>query len=99
MRQLSLFWKLYLSYLLVIVLALLMVVVGSYAVGVFRESFLTQPVVTLTPQAHLSVQSIIFGGCVLICLAAALGLFTSRRISQPLQDMRRGAERFAAGDF
>jgi len=88
-----------LSYVLVIVLALLMVVVGSYAVGVFRESFLAQPVVTLTPQAHLSVQSIIFGGCVLICLAAALGLFTSRRISQPLQDMRRGAERFAAGDF
>ena len=46
MRQLSLFWKLYLSYVLVIVLALLMVVVGSYAVGVFRESFLAQPVVT-----------------------------------------------------
>ena len=45
MRQLSLFWKLYLSYVLVIVLALLMVVVGSYAVGVFRESFLVQPVV------------------------------------------------------
>jgi two-component system phosphate regulon sensor histidine kinase PhoR len=88
-----------LSYVLVIVLALLMVVVGSYAVGVFRESFLAQPVVALTPQAHLSVQSIILGGCVLICLAAALGLFTSRRISQPLQDMRRGAERFAAGDF
>ena len=99
MHRLSLFWKLYLSYLLVIVLALSIVVVGSYAVGVFRESFLAQPVVTLTPQAHLSVQSIIFGGCVLICLAAALGLFTSRRISQPLQDMRRGAERFAAGDF
>jgi two-component system phosphate regulon sensor histidine kinase PhoR len=98
-RQLSLFWKLYLSYVLVIVVALLMVVVGSYAVGVFRESVLAPPVVALTPQAHLSVQSIIFGGCVLICLAAALGLFTSRRISQPLQDMRRGAERFAAGDF
>jgi hypothetical protein len=48
MRQLSLFWKLYLSYVLVIVLALLMVVVGSYAVGVFRESFLAQPVATLT---------------------------------------------------
>src|SRR5262245_59470875 len=88
-----------LELLLVIVLALLMVVIGSYAVGVFRESFLTQPVAALTPPAHLSVQSIIFGGCVLICLAAALGLFTSRRISQPLQDMRRGAELFAAGDF
>jgi two-component system phosphate regulon sensor histidine kinase PhoR len=98
-RQLSLFWKLYLSYVIVIVLALLIFVVGSYAVGIFRESFLAHPVVVLTPQTYLSVQSVIFGGCVLICLAAALGLFTSRRISQPLQDMRRGAERFAAGDF
>jgi len=99
MRQLSLFWKLYLSYLLVIVLALLMVVVGSYAVRVFRESLLAQPVVELTPQAYLSVQSIILGGWVLLLLAAALGWFISRRISQPLQEMRQGAERFAAGDF
>ena len=99
MRQLSLFWKLYLSYLLVIVLALLMVVVGSYAVQVVRVIFLAQPVLELDSRAHLSVQSIIFGGCVLVFLAAALGLFTSRRISQPLQEMRRGAERFAAGDF
>ncbi len=99
MRQLSLFWKLYLSYLLVVVVALLMVVVGSYAVQVFRVIFLAQPVIDLGSRAHLSVQSFIFGGCVLVLLAAALGLFTSRRISQPLQDMRRGAERFAAGDF
>jgi two-component system phosphate regulon sensor histidine kinase PhoR len=98
-RHLSLFWKLYLSYVLVIVLALLMGVVGSYAVRVFRESFLAPPVVPLPPQTSLSVQSMLFGGGVLICLAAALGLLTSRRISQPLQDMRRGAERFAAGDF
>ena len=99
MRQLSLFWKLYLSYVLVIALALLMVVVGSYAVRVFREIFLAPPVLELAPQAYLSVQSIIVGGWVLILLAAALGWFTSRRISQPLQDMGRGAERFAAGDF
>ncbi len=99
MRQLSLFWKLYLSYLLVVVVALLMVVVGSYAVQVFRVIFLAQPVIDLGSRAHLSVQSFIFGGCVLVLLAAALGLFTSRRISQPLQDMRRGAERFAAGNF
>ena len=99
MRQLSLFWKLYLSYLLIIGLALLMVVVGSYAVQVFRVLSLAQPVVDLAPQTHLSVHSILFGGCVLVLLAAALGLFTSRRISQPLQEMRRGAERFAAGDF
>jgi len=99
MRQLSLFWKLYLSYLLVIVLALLMVVVGSYAVRVFRESILAHPVMELTPQAYLSVQSIILGGWVLLLLAAALGWFISHRISQPLQEMRQGAERFAAGDF
>jgi two-component system phosphate regulon sensor histidine kinase PhoR len=99
MRQLSLFWKLYLSYLLVVVVALLMVVVGSYTVQFFRVIFLAQPVIDLGSRAYLSVQSFIFGGCVLVLLAAALGLFTSRRISQPLQEMRRGAERFAAGDF
>ena len=48
---------------LVIVLALLMVVVGSYAVGVFHEEFSRPTRVTLTPPAYLSVQSIIFGGC------------------------------------
>ena len=99
MRQLSLFWKLYVSYLLVIVLALLMVVTGSYAIRVFRESLLAHPVVELAPQAYLSVQSIILGVWVLLLLAAALGWFISRRISQPLQEMRQGAERFAAGDF
>ncbi len=54
MRQLSLFWKLYLSYLLVVVVALLMVVVGSYAVQVFRVIFLAQPVIDLGSRAHLS---------------------------------------------
>jgi two-component system phosphate regulon sensor histidine kinase PhoR len=98
-RQLSLFWKLYLSYLLVIVLALLMVVIGSYAIRIFRESLLAHSVVELAPQASLSVQSIILGGWVLLLLAAALGWFISHRISQPLQEMRQGAERFAAGDF
>jgi two-component system, OmpR family, phosphate regulon sensor histidine kinase PhoR len=76
-----------------------MVVAGSYAVQVFRVLSRAQPVVELASQTHLSVDSIIFGGCVLVLLAAALGLFTSRRISQPLQAIRLGAERFAAGDF
>ena len=89
MRQLSLFWKLYLSYLLVIILALLIVVVGSYAVRVFSVLSPAQPVGALPPQTHLSIDSIVFGGCVLVLLAAALGLFTSRRISQPLQEIRR----------
>ena len=55
MRQLSLFWKLYVSYVFVVVLALLMVVIGSYAVGGFRESVLAQSMVALMPQAHLNM--------------------------------------------
>lgn len=99
MRRLSLFWKLYLSYLLVIVLALLIVVVGSYTVQVLRAVSPEPLGVKAEAPAHLSMHSILLGGWVLLLLAAALGLFTSRRISQPLQEMRRGAERFAAGDF
>src|SRR5262249_60861727 len=76
-----------------------MVVVGSYAVRVFNVFSPAQPIGALPPQTHLSVDSIILGGCVLVLLAAALGLFTSRRISQPLQEIRLGAERFAAGWF
>jgi len=34
-----------------------------------------------------------------LLLAALLSLFVSRRISQPLERIRQGAERFAAGDF
>jgi two-component system phosphate regulon sensor histidine kinase PhoR len=99
MRDLSLFWKLYLSYLFVIVVALLIMVVGGYAVQSFGTVFFVPTMVEPTAPAAFSLESLAFGGCVLAVLAAALGLFTSRRISQPLQEMRRGAERFAAGDF
>lgn len=42
---------------------------------------------------------IIFGGLAVLLLAALLSLIVSRRISHPLESIKRGAERFAQGDF
>ena len=39
------------------------------------------------------------GGLGIILLAAGLGLILSRRLTQPLEEVRRGAERFARGDL
>ncbi len=44
-------------------------------------------------------QRIIFGGLVILLLAAVFSLIVSRRISRPLERIQRGAERFAQGDF
>ncbi|MGE3540038.1 MAG: two-component system histidine kinase PnpS [Candidatus Tectimicrobiota bacterium] len=99
MRHISLFWKLSFSYLLVSMLALLMVLIGTYAVGVFRAVFWPASAAEWGTESPLGFPSIILGGCILIVLSAAIGLFTSGRIIQPLQGMQRGAERFASGDF
>jgi two-component system phosphate regulon sensor histidine kinase PhoR len=42
---------------------------------------------------------IVLGGLVVLLLAAILSLLVSRRISRPLERIKRGAERFAQGDF
>ena len=42
---------------------------------------------------------IIFGGLSVLLLAALFSLFISRRISSPLERIKRGAEHFAQGDF
>ncbi len=99
MRDLSLFWKLYLSYVCAIVLALGILVVGGYVVQHFGAAFLGSTTTESVASPSLSFQSLALGGGVLAVLAAGLGLFTSRRLSLPLQGMQRGAERFAAGDF
>ena len=39
------------------------------------------------------------GGLVIVLLLAALSLFIAQRISRPLEDLKRGARRFAAGDL
>ncbi len=42
---------------------------------------------------------IVLGGLVVLLFAAILSLLVSRRISRPLERIKRGAERFAQGDF
>lgn len=42
---------------------------------------------------------ILFGGLVVLLLAALMSLIVSRQISRPLERIKRGAARFAQGDF
>jgi two-component system phosphate regulon sensor histidine kinase PhoR len=42
---------------------------------------------------------IAFAGLCLIILAAIASLYVARRISQPIEEMKRGAQRFADGNF
>jgi len=75
------------------------------AVPVSREGRVVGVVRTALPltdmeQVFQGVQKQIVGGAVLILFpAAAFSLLVSRRISRPLEQVRRGAERFAEGDF
>ena len=51
-------------------------------------------------QVILAVQRrIIMGGLLILVLAGVFSLIVSRRISRPLERIKRGAERFAQGDF
>jgi two-component system phosphate regulon sensor histidine kinase PhoR len=65
-------------------------------IGVVRAS------VPLTPidEAIKGIQmKIAVGGLLIAILAAILSLLVSRRISRPIEEIRRGAESFARGDF
>ena len=87
MRRLPIFWRLFLSYLPAVALAVLAFFAGDY---------LPQD------GANADVwpaQSLAVGAVVLTVLAAGVGLLSSERISRSLQVMRTSAEHFAVGDF
>ncbi len=75
------------------------------AVPVYRDNTLVGVVRTAMPLLRMNEvlsgmeRSLFWGGAVILLLAALLSLFVSRRISKPLESIRRGAEQFAAGDF
>lgn len=75
------------------------------AVPVFREGRTIGVVRTAMPLNDMdeviqAVQHrIIFGGLIILLVAAMLSLLVSRRISLPLERIKIGAERFAQGDF
>lgn len=89
MRRLPIFWRLSLSYLPAVVLALSVLV--FFAGDHTREDGMNA--------AAWPMQSLAAGAIVLTVLAAGAGLVSSQRISRSLQVMRVSAEHFADGDF
>ena len=89
MRRLPIFWRLSLSYLPAVVLALSVLV--FFAGDHTREDGMNA--------AAWPMQSLAAGAIVLTVLAAGVGLVSSQRISRSLQVMRASAEHFADGDF
>ncbi len=65
-------------------------------VGIVRAAI---PVTAIDRALHLVYERIALSGAFVLLLAAAAGVFISRRISRPLEAMRLGAERFARGDL
>ncbi len=75
------------------------------AVPVYRDGALIGIVRTAMPLLRMEEalggieHHLLWSAVAVLLLAALLSLFVSRRISQPLERIKQGAERFAAGDF
>lgn len=57
------------------------------------------PVITLTRSFESALYPIIYSGLAIALITTLISLWLSRRISRPLEEMRRGAERFARGEL
>ena len=69
---------------------------GNKILGVLRASI----PVTSVDNALKSIQrKIALGGLLIALLAAIISLFVARRISRPLEEIKKGAVRFAEGDL
>ncbi|MBW1916946.1 MAG: HAMP domain-containing protein [Deltaproteobacteria bacterium] len=64
--------------------------------GVVRAAI---PVTTIDQALKAIYVKIALGGLAIALIAAALSLFISRRITRPLEEMKRGAARFAQGNL
>lgn len=64
--------------------------------GVVRTAM---PLVAIHETLGGMKQGMLWSGAAVLLLAALISLFVSRRISRPLELIKRGAERFARGDF
>jgi two-component system, OmpR family, phosphate regulon sensor histidine kinase PhoR len=69
---------------------------GNAIIGVVRTSI---PVTSIEDTMAEIYRRIALGGVVIALLAAVLSLWLSRRISRPLEELKRGAQRFAAGEL
>jgi two-component system phosphate regulon sensor histidine kinase PhoR len=69
---------------------------GGEVLAVSRTSL---PMVSVFRTLRSTFRNLTLGGLVIALLAGILGLLISRRIAHPLEEMKRGAERFSRGDF
>ncbi len=57
------------------------------------------PITSLQETISATRKEIIFGGIIIAFMATLVNFFVSRRIARPLEEMKRGAERFASGEL
>jgi len=57
------------------------------------------PVTSIDNELKSNQIKLVFGGVLIALLAAAISLLVSRRISHPIEEMKKGAEQFADGDL
>jgi two-component system phosphate regulon sensor histidine kinase PhoR len=69
---------------------------GQGIVAVLRTSLPATAVQTEIRSIQLKIA---LGGCIIALLAAGIGWIISRRISRPIEQMKKSAEQFAAGDL
>jgi len=72
------------------------VVSGDSTIAVLRTS---TPVATIREALSVIYDDLIIGGIAATILVALGSLFISRRISLPIEEIRRGAKRFASGNL
>lgn len=65
-------------------------------IGVVRAAL---PVTTIDKTLAVVFRQIIISGLIVMLLATLVGIYIGRRISRPLEEMRRSAERFARGEL
>lgn len=87
MLRLPIFWRLFLSYLPAVALAVWVFFAGDY------------PPQNGANAAPWPAQPLLVGTAILAVLTAGMGLVSSERISRSLQVMRASAEHFVRGDF
>lgn len=64
--------------------------------GILRTAI---PVTAIDRALHAIEIRTVVGGIVIAILAAMIALYVTRRISRPIEEMKRGAELFAGGDL
>ncbi len=69
---------------------------GTKITGILRAAF---PFASIERQLAEVRKRMAFGSLFVAIFAALISLYVSRRISRPIEEIRKGTERFAEGDF